>query len=50
MLGNTVFLLGVQNLFDEDPPFADTIGGLGYDSTNADGRGRFVTIQMKTEW
>lgn len=50
MLGNAVFLLGVQNLFDEDPPFADTIGGLGYDSTNADGRGRFVTIQMKTEW
>ena len=50
ILGNTMFLLGVQNLFDEDPPFADTIGGLGYDSTNADGRGRFVTIQMKTEW
>ena len=50
ILGNTVFLLGVQNLFDEDPPFADTIGGLGYDSTNADGRGRFVTLRVKTEW
>jgi outer membrane receptor protein involved in Fe transport len=42
--------LSAQNVFDRDPPFADTIGGLGYDSTNANGRGRFVTAQVTKEW
>ncbi len=50
VLGAARIRFAVENLFDEDPPFADTIGGLGYDSTNADGRGRFVSLQAKIDW
>lgn len=50
LLGGVKVSLFVQNMLDEDPPFADTIGGLGYDSSNANGRGRFVTLQINKEW
>jgi iron complex outermembrane receptor protein len=50
LLDGTRLSLSAQNAFDRDPPFADTIGGLGYDSTNANGRGRFVTVQVAKEW
>ena len=40
----------VQNLFDEDPPFVDTRGGIGYDAVNANPMGRFFAVQLTKEW
>ncbi len=42
--------LTTQNLFDEDPPFVDTIGGVGYDATNASPLGRFFALQVTKDW
>jgi outer membrane receptor protein involved in Fe transport len=42
--------LSLQNVLDEDPPFANSVGGLGYDSVNANGRGRFVALQVAKDW
>jgi iron complex outermembrane receptor protein len=41
--------LNVQNLLDQDPPFADRGSGDGvfYDGVNANGLGRFVTLQLQ---
>ena len=57
MLSDTVLSLNVNNLFDRDPPFvgsgfrAPSGRGLnneyGYDPTNANPVGRFITIDMK---
>lgn len=42
--------LSTQNLLNEDPPFVDAFGAQGYDSSNATGLGRFVTMQITKEW
>jgi iron complex outermembrane recepter protein len=50
-LGNTQFLLNVQNLFDVDPPFLNNNAvGLGYDQENADLYGRMVSFQILERW
>ncbi len=50
LLGDTSVSLTVQNVFDEQPPFADTDGGLGYDSSNHNILGRFLSVQFTKEW
>ncbi len=42
--------LTTQNLFDEDPPFVDTVGGVGYDATNANPLGRYFSFQITKDW
>lgn len=42
--------LNVQNLFDEDPPFANNPVGYAFDSQNASGLGRFVSIELRRTW
>lgn len=42
--------LSVQNLFDQDPPFYDSIAGLGYDPTNYDPFGRVVALSLTKSW
>ena len=42
--------LNVQNLFDEDPPFANNPIGYAFDSQNASGIGRFVGIELRRTW
>jgi outer membrane receptor protein involved in Fe transport len=46
-LNNTTISLGMQNVFDEDPPFVD--GGVenGYDESLATIKGRFWYVQLK---
>jgi outer membrane receptor protein involved in Fe transport len=42
--------LNVQNLFDEDPPFANNPIGYAFDTQNASGIGRFVSIELRQTW
>ena len=49
-LSDTRFALTTQNLLDEDPPFVDTFGGVGYDATNASPLGQFFSLQMTKDW
>ena len=42
--------LNVQNLFDEDPPFANNPIGYAFDSQNASGIGRFVSVELRRTW
>ncbi len=49
-LSNSRVALTTQNLFDEDPPFVDTEGGVGYDATNADPMGQFFALQLTKDW
>src|SRR5436190_7514525 len=44
-LNNTTISLGMQNMFDEDPPFA--AGSDGYDASLATIKGRFWYVQLK---
>ena len=48
---NTTLTLGIQNLFDRDPPFTahnvDEVVGAGWDPRVADPRGRSFTFQLK---
>ena len=50
ILSGTRVSLNAQNLFDEDPPFVDSFGGLAYDSANHNPLGRFVALQLTKEW
>jgi len=50
MLRNTSFALGVQNLFDADPPFVVTNFGIGFDPTNANPLGRFASLTVTRKW
>ena len=50
LLSSTRLSLSAQNLLDEDPPFVDTIGGVGYDAANANPLGRFVSLQITKDW
>jgi outer membrane receptor protein involved in Fe transport len=42
--------LSVQNLLDKDPPFYNNPSGYGYDPSNADLLGRFVSFQLNKSW
>ncbi|HEV2533565.1 TonB-dependent receptor [Phenylobacterium sp.] len=46
----TSLALSVRNLFDEKPPFYDSPAGVGYDATNADPIGRFVSLRLAKSW
>lgn len=53
ILRNTRFRLGVDNVFDRPPPFIGNdfqFGILGYDPTNADPQGRFVSLMVTKVW
>ncbi len=47
-LNNTTISLGIQNVFDEDPPFA--AGSGGYDASLATIKGRFWYVQLKKKF
>ena len=44
---NTTISLGMQNVFDEDPPFVAGSGENGYDESLATIKGRFWYVQLK---
>ena len=46
-LNGTTFTVGMQNVFDSDPPFAGGAFGNGYDASLADVKGRFCYLQLK---
>jgi iron complex outermembrane receptor protein len=46
-LNNTTITLGMQNMFDEDPPFVATSFENGYDESLATIKGRFWYVQLK---
>jgi iron complex outermembrane recepter protein len=46
-LNGTTITLGMQNVFDSDPPFVAGGFGYGYDGSLADVKGRFCYIQLK---
>ncbi len=49
-LRDTSLSLTTQNLFDEDPPFVNTEGGVGYDATNANPLGQAFAFQITKNW
>lgn len=42
--------LGVENLFDENPPFYDGPTGYGFDPGEASLMGRVFSIQLTRRW
>ncbi|WP_307088393.1 TonB-dependent receptor plug domain-containing protein [Sphingomonas faeni] len=44
------FSVGVENVFDADPPFVDRANGLGFDAANASPFGRIIAVEMKRSW
>ena len=46
-LNGTTITLGMQNVFDSDPPFAAVAFGNGYDPSLATIKGRFCYVQLK---
>jgi outer membrane receptor protein involved in Fe transport len=46
-LNNTTITLGMQNVFDEDPPFVAGAFENGYDESLASIKGRFWYVQLK---
>ncbi len=46
-LNNTTISLGMQNVFDFDPPFVAGALGNNYDSSLASIKGRFWYVQLK---
>jgi iron complex outermembrane receptor protein len=46
-LNGTTITLGMQNVFDSDPPFAAVAFGNGYDASLATIKGRFCYVQLK---
>ena len=46
-LNNTTMSIGMQNVFDEDPPFVAGSGENGYDESLATIKGRFWYVQLK---
>ena len=46
-LNGTTITLGMQNVFDSDPPFVAVAFGNGYDASLADVKGRFCYVQLK---
>lgn len=51
-LRDTVFLLSIQNLFDQDPPFVVGISGTNrnFDPDNATSLGRYIAFQITRKW
>jgi len=49
-LSDTRLAITTQNLLNEDPPFVDTLGGIGYDATVANPLGRFFALQITKDW
>ncbi|MEJ0038611.1 MAG: TonB-dependent receptor [Gammaproteobacteria bacterium] len=48
---NTTIALGVDNVFDEDPPFLNNAGAsIGYDQENGDLIGRMVSATVRKVW
>ena len=51
---NTTLTVGIQNLFDKDPPFTahnvDDVVGAGWDPRVADPRGRALSFQVKSKF
>jgi len=47
---DTRFALTTQNLLNEDPPFVDTRGGIGYDATVANPLGQYFRFQITKNW
>ena len=45
-LNSTTITVGVQNVFDSDPPFVGFGFGNGYDPSLADIKGRFWYLQL----
>jgi iron complex outermembrane recepter protein len=50
LLSNSRIALSILNAFDKDPPFARLAVPVGYDTTNADPRGRFVSLGLQKRW
>lgn len=50
LLSDTRVSVTASNLFNEDPPFVDTAGGVGYDANNANPLGRMVSFQVTKQW
>ena len=48
LLRDTQFAVRAANLFDEEPPFADSM--LGYDHVNGRVLGRFVSVTLQKTW
>jgi outer membrane receptor protein involved in Fe transport len=46
-LNQTTITLGIQNVFDSDPPFVAGGFGYGYDGSLANVKGRFCYLQLK---
>jgi outer membrane receptor protein involved in Fe transport len=46
-LNNTTITLGMQNVFDSDPPFVAGAGENGYDESLATIKGRFWYVQLR---
>src|SRR5689334_495031 len=46
-LNNTAITLGIQNVFDEDPPFVNSAIENGYDESLATIKGRFWYVELK---
>jgi len=46
-LNNTTITIGMQNVFDEDPPFVAGSAANGYDESLATIKGRFWYVQLK---
>jgi iron complex outermembrane recepter protein len=46
-LNGTTITVGMQNVFDSDPPFAAAGFGNGYDPSLADIKGRFCYVELK---
>ncbi|KQW67047.1 hypothetical protein ASE17_20465 [Phenylobacterium sp. Root77] len=42
--------LGIRNVFDTDPPFYDSVQGVGFDAANAGPMGRVVSLQLAKIW
>jgi iron complex outermembrane receptor protein len=49
-LNGTTITLGMQNVFDSDPPFVAAAFSDGYDASLADVKGRFCYIQLKKKF
>jgi iron complex outermembrane receptor protein len=47
----TTLSINIINLFNENPPLtAPTLNGVRYDPTNADARGRVLSLQVRQSW
>ncbi len=49
-LNNVVFTISVLNIFNTDPPFVNNTIGVGYDPSNADPLGRFISFSLTKKW